>query len=113
MKTLGKMLREARESQKMTQEMLANHIKMSRSAISNWERDESQPDFYMLSRISKLLHYDFFADEDNIAANQEQKAKRNPEVRKGIQEQEYRKQMAEAKARQKAAQKRIEKAKNK
>lgn len=49
---------------------------MSRSAISNWERDESQPDFYMLSRISKLLHYDFFADEDNIAANQEQKAKK-------------------------------------
>ena len=76
MKTLGKMLREARESRKMTQEMLANHIKMSRSAISNWERDESQPDFYMLSRISKLLHYDFFADEDNIAANQEQKARK-------------------------------------
>lgn len=44
---------------------------------------------------------------------QEQKAKRNPEVRKGIQEQEYRKQMAEAKARQEAAQRRIEKAKNK
>jgi len=76
MKTLGKMLREARESQKMTQEVLANHIKMSRSAISNWERDESQPDFYTLRRISALLHYDFFAVDHKNTANQEQKAKK-------------------------------------
>ena len=43
---------------------------------------------------------------------QEQKAKRNPEVRKMVQEQEYLKQMAEAKARQEAAQKRIDEAKS-
>ena len=43
---------------------------------------------------------------------QEQKAKRNPEVRKMVQEQEYQKQMAEAKARQEAAKKRIDEAKN-
>ena len=43
---------------------------------------------------------------------QEQKAKRNPEVRKMIQEQEYKQKMAEAKARQEAAQKRIDEAKN-
>ena len=43
---------------------------------------------------------------------QEQKAKRNPEVRKMIQEQEYQQKMAEAKARQEAAQKRIDEAKN-
>jgi len=43
---------------------------------------------------------------------QEQKVKRNPEVRKMVQEQEYQKQMAEAKARQEAAQKRIDEAKN-
>ena len=43
---------------------------------------------------------------------QEQKAKRNPEVRKMVQEQEYQKQMAEAKARQEAAQKRIDEARN-
>ena len=46
------------------------------------------------------------------AMAQEQKAKRNPEVRKMVQEQEYQKQMAEAKARQEAAQKRIDEAKN-
>ena len=39
-------------------------------------------------------------------------AKRNPEVRKMVQEQEYQQQMAEAKARQEAAQKRIDEAKN-
>ena len=76
MKTLGKMLCEAREAQGMTQEMLANHINMSRSAISNWERDEAQPDFYTLRRISELLHYDFFAIDRNTAANQEQKARK-------------------------------------
>ena len=76
MKTLGKMLREARESQAMTQETLANHIKMSRSAISNWERDESQPDFYTLRRISALLHHDFFAVDHKSTANHEQKAKK-------------------------------------
>ena len=76
MKTLGEMLREAREAQGMTQEMLAYHIKMSRSAISNWERDEAQPDFYLLYQISELLHYNFFAVEDNSAANQEQNTKK-------------------------------------
>ena len=76
MKTLGKMLCEAREAQGMTQEALANHINMSRSAISNWERDEAQPDFYTLRRISELLHYDFFAVDRNTVANQEQKAKK-------------------------------------
>ena len=43
---------------------------------------------------------------------QEQKAKRDPEVRKMVQKQEYQHQMAEAKARQEAAQKRIDVAKN-
>ena len=43
---------------------------------------------------------------------QEQKAKRTPEVRKMVQEQEYQQQMSEAKARQEAAQKRIDEARN-
>lgn len=42
---------------------------------------------------------------------QEQKAKNNPETRKIVQEQEYQQKMAEAKARQEAAQKRIDEAK--
>ena len=42
---------------------------------------------------------------------QEQKAKNNPETRKMLQEQEYQQKMAEAKARQEAAQQRIDEAK--
>jgi hypothetical protein len=43
---------------------------------------------------------------------QEQKAKRNPETRMMVQEQECQQRMAEAKARQEAAQKRIDEARN-
>ena len=43
---------------------------------------------------------------------QEQNAKSNPEVRKMVQAQEYQQKMAEAAARQEAAQKRIAEAKN-
>ena len=43
---------------------------------------------------------------------QEQKAKRNPEVRKMVQEQEYQQQMEQPRARQEAAQKRIDEARN-
>ena len=42
----------------------------------------------------------------------EQKAKSSPDVRKMVKEQEYKQQMEEAKARQQAAQKRIDEAKN-
>ena len=76
MKTLGKMLCEARIARQMTQETLANHLNVTRTTVSNWERDEAQPDFYMLRRISDLLHYDFFAVDRNTAANQEQKARK-------------------------------------
>ena len=76
MKTLGKMLCEARIARQMTQETLANHLNVARTTVSNWERDESQPDFYSLRRISELLRYDFFAVNRNIATNQEQKAKK-------------------------------------
>ena len=76
MKTLGKMLCEARIAQQMTQETLANHLNVSRTTVSNWEIDEAQLDFYTLRRISDLLHYDFFAVDRNTAANQEQKARK-------------------------------------
>ena len=76
MKTLGKMLYEARIAQQMTQETLASRLNVARTTVSNWERDEAQPDFYTLRRISALLHYDFFAVDRNITANQEQKARK-------------------------------------
>lgn len=50
---------------------------------------------------------------ESKAFYEEQKAKSNPETRKGIQEKEYQEKMAEAKARQEAAQKRIDEARQK
>ena len=44
-------------------------------------------------------------------SDDKQKAMRNPDVRKGVQQREYEEQMAEAKARQEAAQERIDEAK--
>lgn len=44
-------------------------------------------------------------------SDDKQKAMRNPDVRKGVQQKEYEEQMAEAKARQEAAQERIDEAK--
>ena len=76
MKTLGKMLCEARTAQQMTQETLANRLNVARTTVSNWERDEAQPDFYLLYQISELLHYNFFAVEDNSAAYQEQNTRK-------------------------------------
>ena len=76
MKTLGKMLCEARIARQMTQETLANHLNVARTTVSNWERNEAQPDFYMLRCISDLLHYDFFAVDRNTAANQEQNTRK-------------------------------------
>ena len=76
MKTLGKMLCEARTAQQMTQETLANRLNVARTTVSNWERDEAQPDFYLLYQISELLHYNFFAVEDNSKENQEQKTRK-------------------------------------
>ncbi len=70
---------------------------MKESAKRQWEIDKAN------FKAQKLETKAFY---------QEQKAKRNPEVRKMVQEQEYQQQMSEAKARQEAAQKRINEVKN-
>jgi hypothetical protein len=65
-------------------------------------------------RQSEIDKANFKAQKmETKAFYQEQKAMRNPEVRKMVQEKEYQQQMAEANARQKAAQKRIDEAKKK
>ena len=64
-------------------------------------------------RQRKIDRANFRAQKlETKAFYEEQKAKRNPETRKMVQEQEYQQQMSEAKARQEAAQKRIDEAKS-
>ena len=62
MSTLGERLLNARKQLQLTQEQLANHLNVTRSTISNWERDISEPSFDALQQLSSMLCTDFLAD---------------------------------------------------
>ena len=62
MSTLGKRLAEARKSQKMTQNFLAERMNVARTTISNWENGRSQPDLDALRVLSEIFHCDFLAN---------------------------------------------------
>lgn len=59
MKTLGELIRTARLAQNWTQRELAKQMNVSRSAVSNWENDKSEPDFTTICSLSAVLHCDF------------------------------------------------------
>ena len=62
----GKILKEQRKINDLTQEDLAGLLNVSRSAISNWEIGRNYPDIQTLIEISKLLgvSIDFLLNED-------------------------------------------------
>ena len=62
MSTLGERLKNARIQQRFTQDQLANQLNGTRSTISNWERDISEPSFDALQQLSSVFGTDFFAD---------------------------------------------------
>ena len=72
MSTLGERLKNARIQRCFTQDQLANHMNVTRSTISNWERDISEPSFEALQQLSTVLHTDFLADSDENTVNQEE-----------------------------------------
>lgn len=72
MSTLGECLRNSRIQQHLTQDQLANHMNVTRSTISNWERDISEPSFEALQQLSTVLHTDFLTDSDENTVNQEE-----------------------------------------
>ena len=51
----GAMIRRLREERKLTQQQLAEAIRVSDKAVSKWERGLSFPDISMLEPISELL----------------------------------------------------------
>ena len=61
MKTLGELIRTARLAQNWTQRELADQMNVSRSAVSNWENDKSEPDFTTICGLSAVLRCDFIA----------------------------------------------------
>lgn len=53
--SLGKKLKFYREQKQYTQEELATKISVTRQAVSNWERDKTLPDIYMLQKLSAIF----------------------------------------------------------
>ncbi len=55
---LGQRLRERREEIGMTQQLLAEHAKLTQSSISMYEQGEAMPSIAALKRIAKALEVD-------------------------------------------------------
>ena len=62
----GKKIASLRKSQNMTQEELGKVLSVTYQAVSKWERDESLPDFEMMTRIAKYFNVplSYFTDEE-------------------------------------------------
>lgn len=52
---LGKNIKEERIKKKLTQQDLADYLKISRQTISKWELDKSYPDLELLVQMSQLF----------------------------------------------------------
>ncbi len=53
--TIGEKITKLRKDQNLTQEQFAEILKVSRQAVSKWERDEAYPDTEKLIRIGKIF----------------------------------------------------------
>ncbi len=53
---IGNKLNQLRKLSGMTQEQLAEKIKVSRQTISKWESDNTSPDLESIVKISKIFH---------------------------------------------------------
>lgn len=63
MLTFAELLKSVRKERNITQESLANMMNVSRPTVSHWENGRIVPDFDTIKRLSKVLSYNFFADE--------------------------------------------------
>ena len=57
-RSLGEVLREHREGCKMTQELVAEKIGVSRQAVSNWEQGKAEPSTTNLVKLAHLYGVD-------------------------------------------------------
>lgn len=53
-KKIGSLLREARKAKKLSQQQVADHFKISKSAVSQWESDDTRPDSDKSRGLAKL-----------------------------------------------------------
>ena len=59
MNIIGDKIGEARRAKNMTQEALADALRVSRSTVSSWERGRTEPDIQGLRDLTVLLDFDF------------------------------------------------------
>lgn len=74
MSTLGERLKNARIQQRYTQDQLANRLNVTRSTISNWERNITEPSFDALQQLSSVFGTDFLTDFHENAPQQRENA---------------------------------------
>ena len=55
---VGKNIQKAREEKGLTQDALAEHLNVTRQAVSNWENEKTQPDIDTLHQIAGILEVD-------------------------------------------------------
>ena len=76
---MGEKLAELRKQSNMSQEQLADELKISRQAISNWERNKAQPDIPTILRICGIfgVGLDDFIRSDKKMSKQSSKEGKN------------------------------------
>jgi len=55
MSNIGKTIKKIRAEKGMTQEQLAEHLHVTRQAVSNWEQGKTQPDVETLSAMAEVF----------------------------------------------------------
>lgn len=53
--TLGRRIKELRNSKNLTQEELAQKLDANRPTLSNWELDRTQPGYTMLKKVAEFF----------------------------------------------------------
>ena len=56
--SIGGRIKLGRERERLTQAELAQRLSVTRQAVSNWERDKTLPDIYMIREIAGVFGHD-------------------------------------------------------
>ncbi len=74
MEHFGEQLCDARKAKGYTQEQLAEKLAVSRTNISRWESGKMMPDLDTVKRLSQILDYNFFAEQNDSTDTPTQEA---------------------------------------
>ncbi|MDE1549558.1 helix-turn-helix domain-containing protein [Jeotgalibaca caeni] len=84
MVSIGERIKEARKKSGFTQQMLAEQLNVSRSAVSNWEVGRNYPDLDLIVQLSNVLELtlDELLREDTVMVKKVSKEQRKGVTRK-------------------------------